>query len=206
MEPSGVTATTRGANSSPPARNSPPANKWPASSSPTISYLHDPPKQDFCTAVAQNLTMMREERVGLDQHNFGLTIDITLDVEDGLSESQVYTVASAIQQKLVPPLLGCDGNGTSRRNLRNEEAAMIRGSAQIERQLQLGENRYIIADAFVDGKKTEDECTNTLFPSQCHRVVVELAVFLKGPIIDQNLAQSHTAIACHCNIAYYCYC
>ncbi|KAL3928333.1 MAG: hypothetical protein SGBAC_012696, partial [Bacillariaceae sp.] len=156
------------------------------SDSPTFTQLYDPPSIEDCIAISLNRTTSAE-RSELDQFDFGLVIDVTLETQDdGISGSQVFTLASAIQEKLVPKVIGCPD--VSRRNLLQEGPSMIRGILQAQKQRHLavgdnlGENRFAIADAFVKGNPVQDACTETRFPEQCHRVFMDLAVFLKGPI------------------------
>ncbi|KAL3934383.1 MAG: hypothetical protein SGBAC_009891 [Bacillariaceae sp.] len=151
---------------------------------PSTTQLYDPPSPDDCIAIAQNRTTSAD-RAELDQFSFRLTIDVTFETQDDMSDAHLVTLAKAIQTKLVPPVVGCPD--ASRRNLVEEGPSTIRGVVQPTRRHlavgdSLGKNRFVIADAFVDGKEVEEACTVSPSPSQCQRVFMDLAVFLKGPI------------------------
>ncbi|KAL3932610.1 MAG: hypothetical protein SGBAC_010768 [Bacillariaceae sp.] len=108
-------------------------------------------------------------------------LDVTLETFGDISPSQVFLIAQAIQEKLVPPLLGCADAIESRRKLET-----IRGGTHDHsRQLDVtGTNkRYFIANAFVlKAKEIQQACTETDFPALCHKIFVELTVFLKDAI------------------------
>ena len=83
----------------------------------------------------------------------------------------VQQLTDAIQENLVPSLVGCTDTDVSRRDLAEQKQPVIQGAHQ-RRYLAIGASRFVILNAFVKGKdRPETVCQEgSPFPDSCHDV------------------------------------
>ncbi|KAL3937730.1 MAG: hypothetical protein SGBAC_007224 [Bacillariaceae sp.] len=141
----------------------PPPDSGFASFSPTappglVELIFQPPSKSNCDAIANNETIAGRDE--LDTADFGLNLEIVLADDNVMTRPLVDELLNAIQEKILPSVAGCN----------------IRADEFVEKW------RFVILDAFVTGNaKNEETCNNRdLVAENCHRVNVQLDIFLKG--------------------------
>ncbi|KAL3933477.1 MAG: hypothetical protein SGBAC_010381 [Bacillariaceae sp.] len=127
---------------------------------PPEELLYQAPSEADCTAISKNDTIAGREN--LERVDFGLDLEVGLNASSNITDSLVEELLNAIQEKLLPSLIGC-----------NLPATEVMSSW-----------RFVISDAFVKGSVQPDEsCTLDASGTQnCNRVFVELHLFLKGDV------------------------
>lgn len=122
--------------------------------------LYAPPSESDCNAIALNQTTAGREM--MLEANFGLELDVVLSNDTVMTDETLEELLDAIQEKILPSLTGC--------NILLDEFV---------------ENwRFVIFDVFVKGAlRQEETCRDEdLSPQNCHRVFMELSLFLKGRV------------------------
>ncbi|CAJ1965914.1 unnamed protein product [Cylindrotheca closterium] len=129
-------------------------------SPPTVKQLYERPSESDCQSIARNQTIQGRET--METADFGLDVEVVLFDGSNITESLVQELLDAIQEKILPSLAGC--------------------SVIVDELLEAW--RFVIFDAFVKGNAARDEkCQDReLMTKNCHRVYVELALFLKGKV------------------------
>ncbi|KAL3933476.1 MAG: hypothetical protein SGBAC_010380 [Bacillariaceae sp.] len=128
------------------------------STAPSDYFIHKPPSELECKAIAANETIPgRETMLNSD---FYLGVEVVLSENNTMTKPLLDDLLYAIQEKILPSLVGC--------------------SIDIYEELEAW--RYAIFDAFVTGSLSPDEfCSDEALAIQnCHRVSVKLDLFLKG--------------------------
>lgn len=158
-----------------------PSKSRSPTSSPTFKQIYYPPKPEDCLAISKNRTIFGQNN--LEQSEFGINLDVTLIEAGDISPIAVQVLLDAIQAKLLPKFAGCDQVMKNRRDLMKMTVPLARVPSY-QRQLGIAGSRFVILNAFVMGSEdSETFCIEgSEMPLQCHRVVVELIVFLKGSI------------------------
>ncbi|CAJ1959956.1 unnamed protein product [Cylindrotheca closterium] len=148
------------------------------STSPTDVLEIKPPTPEDCLAVSRGEPVeVRQDLI----RNLQVPMDILLS-EPADSEAVAAQLERAIQESLVPEMMGCDLIGAaSRRN------NMRRGTRLEEprRYLQLSSD-YSIGNAKTTVTPNEAACTAT-DEEPCLHVIVSIVVYLKGPERAINL-------------------
>ncbi|CAJ1964219.1 unnamed protein product [Cylindrotheca closterium] len=143
-------------------------------SAPNIEYLFDPPSQEDCTKL--RLKRPIGARVGTIEKSFDLHFDATLKEEKDNTYWNLEFLA-AIQEYLLPSLLGCDDDIGRR--------SMLRGGPD---HRELSTLRYIIGDAVVTGRvSSERSCLPENDSELCSRSIVTLQLFLKADVAIDDL-------------------
>ncbi|CAJ1966735.1 unnamed protein product [Cylindrotheca closterium] len=146
-------------------------------SGPTVTQLYDPPSQEDCLAISRNETITRQE--DLDQLQFDMAFDVTLETGGDIAEEQVQSLLDVTQGKLLPSLAVCPSPTVNRRGLAKYGQPMFRGAAQ-QKKLAIGGSRYSISMHLP--LDPDEFCVITQDLNLCQRIVVTVSVTLKGPV------------------------
>jgi hypothetical protein len=139
---------------------------------PTSVPLFDPPSEEDCAAIANGDSLTNQE--GAIVNEFNLMIDVTFvpTSDTDLNDALMDELMNAIQQFLMPLLVGCVVEDN-----RRLDAHVIRGSRKLDISL-----RYIILNAIANGEYLAGESCEEDAEAPCYRVSVNLELFLKAEI------------------------
>ncbi|KAL3935276.1 MAG: hypothetical protein SGBAC_009179, partial [Bacillariaceae sp.] len=132
----------------------------PTSLPPTVTQLYERPSETTCELIARNETVAGRDL--METANFGLDMEVVLSDGSNITEPLLQELLDSIQEKILPSLAGC--------------------SVIVDTFVEAW--RFVIFDAFVKGNvQGEEVCEDKdLITQNCHRVFVELALFLKGEV------------------------
>jgi hypothetical protein len=143
----------------------------PTTAAPSEIQLFDPPSEEDCAGIANGDALTNQE--GAIVNEFNLAIDVTFvptsdtDMNDALMDE----LMNAIQQYLMPLLVGCVVEDTTRRL----DVPVIQGSRKLDTS-----SRYVILNAIANGDYLVEESCDQDAEAQCYRVSVNLQLFLKA--------------------------
>jgi hypothetical protein len=140
------------------------------SETPTSGPLFDPPSEEDCAAIANGDALTNQE--GAIVKKIDLTIDVTFvpTSETDMNDALMDELMNAIQQYLMPLLVGC-----SVKDIRRLDAPVIRESRKLDTSL-----RYVILNAIANGEYLAEESCEEDAEAPCYRVSVNLQLFLKA--------------------------
>ncbi|KAL3939739.1 MAG: hypothetical protein SGBAC_005583, partial [Bacillariaceae sp.] len=128
------------------------------SAPPSEELLYDPPSETDCDAISKGQPIAGRD--DLENTAFGLDLEVALQGGTMMTDSLLEALLGAIRAKIVPSLVGCNID-----------------LVELERLW-----RFVILDAVVRGSlQPEETCEDDALSEQnCHRVYVQLGLYLKG--------------------------
>jgi hypothetical protein len=137
-------------------------------SAPTDFYVYDLPSVQECTSIASGQFLYGQE--GWIVSEFKMKFDIIIESSNPSLE-YLDDLDEKLQTFMAPALAGC--TDTRRSLLRNSSQLKAQGSRNLRRD-------YVVGNAYFDVETPRGQSCIVGSPESCHRVDVNLELYLKG--------------------------